>query len=165
MGAHNERNLLLLNVRRQVLPVRCLRREMKRRGWHKLSACDRDYNDPIRFEVDDFFLFQPPRTQLDVYKFADELARKDIGYVVPWIDSEIFLLSEHQYILDERAIVVLVPPWKYASIMCDKTLTAQWAARFGMAVPKLYTLTSPLFPLVAKPRRGQGSVGVHRMDS
>lgn len=104
-----------------------------------------------------------PRCTADNYIdcLLDICREKQIGVVIPTIDTELLVLAEnHQRFLDQ-GVRLAVPDKTFIKICRDKRLTKNFFLEHGMAVPEARDKHHPVFPMFAKPYDGSLSTNIH----
>ena len=97
------------------------------------------------------------------------LVEHQVDFLMPGIDAEIPILSDHRPFIEEQSKCrVLVADADLIIRCADKLHTANWLSDLDIAVPKTWSIESlkesdlhdlPL-PLIMKPRCGHSSIGV-----
>lgn len=160
-----KRRMLLLNARRRIPMARMLAERAKEFGITEIVCCDTDYSDALRFACDGFFIQPPLRNVTCVEQLCTKLKYLGIGFILPWLDRDILILSENAEILANYGIVAFTPPVEYTTIFTDKQKTVEWAHRQSINTPRTIDPNNPSFPAVAKLRKGQGGFHVHVLSS
>lgn len=98
---------------------------------------------------------------------VSQLRANDVDVLLPGIDSEIVLLSRQRQLFETAGIKVALAPADLIEAADDKLATASYVRAHGLSAPPTCDAATPQdleFPIVAKPRRGQGSKGVMILD-
>jgi carbamoyl-phosphate synthase large subunit len=101
-------------------------------------------------------------TYLDALKEA--LSRHEIEVLLPCIDSEIAILSASRGLFAETGCHVVLASCELVEAAADKLSTARFLSARGIGAPATYDTAAAhamAFPIVAKPRSGHGSHGIH----
>lgn len=89
----------------------------------------------------------------------------DIRIVVPTIDTELQVLSDHKSLFYEHGIQVMVSDSSFIAICRDKRKTASYLESLDIHVPRQIDLKHPSFPIFAKPYDGSLSANLHVIRS
>jgi len=104
-----------------------------------------------------------PRCTADNYidSLLDICSEKQIGVIIPTIDTELLVLAEsHQRFMDQ-GIRLAVPDKEFVSICRDKRRTKEFFLQAGISVPESVDKYHPVFPMFAKPYDGSLSTNIH----
>lgn len=97
--------------------------------------------------------------------YIDELLKickdKNIGVVIPTIDTELLALSENRQRFIDEGVEIVVSDSSFVSICGDKRLSNDLFGPFGISVPKVVDKYHPEFPMFAKPYDGSLSTNIH----
>jgi carbamoyl-phosphate synthase large subunit len=94
---------------------------------------------------------------------SSQLRAHAIDVLLPGIDAEIILLSRARDRLAKFGTRIALAPADLIEAAADKLATAEYIVAHGLNAPTTWDADRPCdlgFPVVAKPRRGQGSKGV-----
>lgn len=89
----------------------------------------------------------------------------NVGMVVPTIDTELIVLSEHREQFAANGISVCVSSPDFIQLCRDKRNTSVFFEHHGVRVPKTIDKSNPTFPIFAKPYDGSLSINLHRIFS
>ena len=158
-------NILLLSPRRRVYFARCLRAAIHRLSpMSKIYVADADINDPVRFVLDGFFRLSSPNLADEVLNICLDQGIKSI---VAWNDVEIGRLASARNRFEEAGVTLCIPPDHFVELCNDKLLTFRWCGLNDVPTPRVYSPDEfclvRTWPLVVKPRYGQGSVEVQHV--
>ena len=136
-----------------------------------IVATDADPMAPVR-SADATFAHVPRVDAGDAYVSAllSIAARERIDCVVPVNDIDVCVLAQASDRFSQAGATVFVPPPEVTEILCDKLRAAQWLRDGGLETPETFDVETALrasglsAPLIAKPRRGQGSRGQRVID-
>lgn len=157
-------NILLFGTRRRIKFIKELKKASKIFGGIKLIGIDTDYLDPFRFHIDKFHII--PRDIDDrLEKIIEIVKNENISTVIPWSDKDILFLMKHRSIFKRQGADILLPPNKYVEIFNDKLLCSKWLVDNKLEHPNTWVTNSIKFPIIAKPRFGQGSLGVKIIET
>ena len=97
--------------------------------------------------------------------YIDELLQickdKDIGVIIPTIDTELLILSQNKQRFDENGIGLAVSDNEFIKVCRDKRNTEEYFNKLGISVPKALDKYHPVFPMFAKPYDGSLSTNLH----
>lgn len=106
--------------------------------------------------------------------FVDVVAqfcrRRDVGLLIPTIDTELPILSAHRGRFEGMGVTPVVSGPETIAIGCDKLTTHRFLVQAGLPAVRqfendeLRASESLPYPLILKPRYGSASQGVHRVD-
>lgn len=83
-----------------------------------------------------------------------------IKLIVPTIDTELLVLSEHIERFQQHGIAISVSDMALVKKCRDKRLTHDLFSEYGIAIPKQFDRDNLQFPLFAKPYNGSLSKGI-----
>ncbi len=160
-------NILLTSVGRRVALLKEFRQSMRQSNiTGKIVATDLKTTAPAAFLADASELV--PRIDDPHYidSLLDICSRYKINLLIPLIDTELLLLSQHRQKFSDLGVKLLVSSTATNEICFDKQKTSEFFEAIGVKTPKLYELAEVEdrnFPLIVKPANGSSSVGVHRV--
>lgn len=167
-----EINILILSAGRRVELTQCFQKAAKKLGVpSKVVAGDCSETAPALYFADNFCKL--PRISEPDYipSIIETCKREKIALIVPTIDTDLLLLSEHkQEIEEETGAKLLISDYNAVSICRDKIKTQRFLEEHGFGVPKMYSeedLSGQdlLFPLFIKPKSGSSSVNAFKVHS
>jgi carbamoyl-phosphate synthase large subunit len=162
-------NILLTSVGRRVALLREFRQSMRQSNiGGKLVATDLKTTAPASFLADASELVPRIDDPFYIDSLLDICSRYKIDLLIPLIDTELSLLSEHRQKFTELGVKLLVSSIATNNICFDKKQTSQFFSEIGVKTPKIYQLAEvehQHFPLIVKPTSGSSSVGVHRVGN
>lgn len=132
-----------------------------------LLGLDASEGSPGQALVDAFVRLPPVADPEYVDALISAMRAHAIDVLLPGIDSEIILLSRQRDRFRENALRVALAPADLVEAADDKLETAAYVTSRGLNAPATCSADEPCelgFPVVAKPRRGQGSRGVVKLD-
>ena len=97
-----------------------------------------------------------------------------IATYFPGVDSEVPLLAHHREAIEvATGTTLVIAPRELVDAAADKLLTADYLAAHGLPSPQTWDVSDSTavahalktLPLIAKPRVGQGSRGVHLLET
>lgn len=115
----------------------------------------------------------PPAT-VSSFKEAlrSELGRRGVGLLVPTVTEELTPVAWEREAIRASGCAVFISPFQATRIANDKLLTAKALAQAGVGVPRSVSgrsrrdiLDALLFPVLSKPRQGQGGRGIAIYES
>ena len=162
----NKQNVLLLSAGRRVELIKAFRLELKKRNLPSLIfAADLNPNKSAACQVSDQSFGLPHVTSLD---YLDELfalcQEKNIGLVVPTIDTELLLLAKQRERFEASGINLIVSDEAFVRVCRDKRLTANLFESMNVGVPKILDRNHLSFPCFVKPYDGSRSVGAMKLS-
>lgn len=89
---------------------------------------------------------------------------RDVGMVIPTIDTELMALAEMREAMSAEGTELIVADVELIRQCSDKRLTADLFIEHGIATPEIYTHESIRFPCFSKPAAGSSSIGACRID-
>lgn len=133
----------------------------------KVFVGDSDRDDPVRFVCDGFYQVNK---DLDIDELISICKAADITAILPWNDNDIWTLSASLEDFQDVGIHVCVPPPAVVRIAHDKLRMYEWCANTEVPTPPVVPFEVALNEeaenkWIAKPRFGQGSVGLVRLES
>lgn len=87
--------------------------------------------------------------------------QNNIKLIIPTLDTELELLSNHRKIFEESKIDLLLSDDRFIHICRDKNLTAKFFNQHGILTPTIYHPTVMKYPVFAKPKNGSNSKGIY----
>lgn len=94
-----------------------------------------------------------------------------IDVIIPTIDTELQAFAAHREAFAQAGVLVNIASTRVVELARDKLATAQALAAVGVPVPRGATapdataLEGWQFPLIAKPRGGSSSIGIHTLQT
>ncbi|WP_380181203.1 ATP-grasp domain-containing protein [Kalamiella sp. sgz302252] len=168
--------ILLLNMRRRVYFLKKLKEELSNTP-HKIIYVDSNNLDPMKNYADEFIVLNDKDANF-VTNLFDLCVKKDVNLVIPWLDSDINLLSSNNYLFQAGNISLAIPDSEFIEISNDKFITYDWLSQKNIPTPLSFKLSKDNheyfslkktntynFPLIAKPRFGQGSRNVIKLNN
>jgi carbamoyl-phosphate synthase large subunit len=165
--------ILISSAGRRVGLIRCFRDSFRRLGVRgRIVAVDASLEAPALHFADSFR--QTPRCDDPAFlpRLLAIAGREAIDLIVPTIDPELPVYAGSRQLLARRGVRIMISAPETIAICADKQLTHGWLRRHGFPAPRQESLAAAIsrpdgrrFPLIVKPRRGSGSVGVRRVAS
>ena len=100
--------------------------------------------------------FSVPRVTAPDYveKLIEVCEKQQVGLIIPTIDTELLILSDHKQLLETQGIFPIVSDSEFIRICRDKRNTGDFLETRGIRVPKPLDKYNPEFPMFAKPYDG-----------
>ena len=162
-------NILLTSVGRRVELLKAFRESMRRSNLTgKIITTDLKPNAPASFLADTAELV--PRIDDPNYidRLLDICDRHQIDLLIPLIDTELHLLSQHEQRFRDLGVTVLISSAAVNDICYSKKRTGLFFQTIGVKTPKIYQLDEVEdrnFPVIIKPNQGSASVGVYQVKN
>lgn len=157
------KNILITSAGKRVVLVQIFQRTLKDLGLDtKVYTTDMKPEMAPAGIVSDGCI-KVSRCTADCY--IDELLQickdKNIGVIIPTIDTELLILSQNKQRFEENGIGLAVSDNEFIKVCRDKRNTEDYLAKLGIAVPKALDKYHPVFPMFAKPFDGSLSTNLH----
>jgi len=157
------KNILITSAGKRVVLVQIFKRTLKDLGLDtKVYTTDMKPEMAPAGIVSDGCI-KVSRCTADCY--IDELLQickdKNIGVIIPTIDTELLILSQNKQRFEENGIGLAVSDNEFIKVCRDKRNTEDYLAKLGIAVPKALDKYHPVFPMFAKPFDGSLSTNLH----
>jgi|LSQX01.1.fsa_nt_gb carbamoyl-phosphate synthase large subunit len=132
---------------------------------------------PALCKVDRAFVLPYAREKGYCEKLIQLCKENDIGAVFSINDLELPFLAKYKPELAKHGINAVISDKNVIDICTDKYLTYQYANKYGVGAPRTYLWTEKerilkdiaegllSYPIVAKPRRGSKSIGIHMLNN
>jgi carbamoyl-phosphate synthase large subunit len=157
------KNILITSAGKRVVLVQIFQRTLQEMGLDaKVYTTDmRPTMAPAGIVSDGCILV--PRCTADNYIdcLLDICRDKQVGVVIPTIDTELLVLAENHKRFMEQGVRLAVPDKEFIQICRDKRLTKDFFMQAGIAVPQPVDKNHPVFPMFAKPYDGSLSTNIH----
>jgi len=150
------KNILISSAGRRVSLVKAFQKELKFRFPEaKVFTTDMNPQWSSACRVADGY-FQLSRVDAPDYmkRLITICLENQIGLIVPTIDTELLILSEHREELLKLGIVAAVSDYALIQRCRDKRLTNALFEEMGIDVPRKVDPLAPTFPLFIKPYDG-----------
>lgn len=107
--------------------------------------------------------FEVPRCTSEDYieSLLDICIDKEIGLIVPTIDTELAILSARKGLFSKQGVQISVSNYEFVMMCRDKRNTGEFFEEHDIRVPKPIDKNHPTFPLFAKPYDGSLSTNLH----
>jgi len=165
-------NILILSAGRRVELLRCFRSDAARIGISlRIIAADMKPGWSAACHEADLALAAPPCLDPAYIEFVlDACFRHEVELVVPTIDTELQVLSDHAELFEKSGVKASISSPEVVRLARDKLRTARWLATNGLPGPRTElpseVLKSPSdwrWPVIVKPRAGSSSIGVQNV--
>lgn len=169
-------NVLITNIGRRGYLVDFLRNTKGFTGNIFVSDCDPTASG-LYGDNDGYFILSKPvgNEQKYISELIELCLNENIKIIIPVIDPEIFLLSEHRDEFIDKGILLVVSEKRVLDICYNKILMNEFLECNNFRFPKTYqTLESfkkanlnkeVMFPAILKPIYGSGSEATYKVDS
>jgi carbamoyl-phosphate synthase large subunit len=130
-----------------------------------IVGCDCDRYAAGKHDVDQFLL-APRVTDQDAYMnfLSTHIRPLGIYAIFPAVEQELDFFDRNRTLIASWNIHLAIPSHDILTAFFDKYNTVQYLTQYGIPVPRTCLLhdnaTHLGFPIIAKPRRGAGSIGV-----
>lgn len=161
------KNILLLSAGRRVELAQKFKAEISKRGkTYKLLATEMKPEVSAACQVVDQAIKAPRVTDPIYIEFLFKVCKaNDVGLVVPTIDTELLLLSQHRERFAAEKIHVVISDEALVKNCRDKRLTTKLFNKLGIDTPQIFDRSSIEFPCFAKPYDGSCSIGAIKVNS
>lgn len=155
------KNILILSIGRRVELAQAFSAEIASRGLvSKILATEISPELSAACQVVDRFVKAPRVTDSSYMEFLLSICKnEDVGLVIPTIDTELLLLSQHRDAFAQEGIDLIISDESLVRACRDKRLTAELFMSLNIDTPKIYERSSIEFPCFAKPYDGSCSIG------
>ncbi len=163
--------LLVTCVGRRVELLQAFRAAAKRLGIQlRLIGSDTTATAPALSCADERALVPPIENDGYVPALLDTVRQHHVDAVIPTIDTDLPLISQHRGEFQEAGCQALIADPEVIAICRDKILTYQFLEKHGIDTPATYTpetirsLAEHRYPYFIKPRYGSASLLVHKIE-
>lgn len=166
--------VLISSAGRRVALLRCFRDAVQRcvGPTGKILASDMSELSAASREADEHFVTPHCLSDQFIPEMLAICSKHDVRLVVPTIDTELAVLANHAPEFAAIGTRVLVPGAKLVEISNDKARTHHFMEQHRIPCLRQVSANEPLpsdigqwrAPLMAKPRSGSASVGVHELS-
>lgn len=160
-------NILITSAGQRVSLVKAFQVEIKKRNSNaKVFTVDLNPILAPACHISDGY-FTVPRVTDENYipQLLEICLTNSIKLVIPTIDTELFILSQHKQSFLEKGVVVVVSDSSFIEKCRDKRLTNDLFVECGIAIPKQYNKYKLEFPTFVKPYDGSLSKGIFLANS
>jgi carbamoyl-phosphate synthase large subunit len=152
--------ILLLRTRRRNFFIEKLAVELSGGDMNQFVYFDSDLMDPVARLVPTTVVASPSDDAELLNLVSAAIIKHQIKWIIPWLDKDILVLMRNQDYLRSLGAEVFSPPIGFVELSVDKLQTENWFSENNLTSSPLLSLASSECPLIAKPRYGQGGVGV-----
>ena len=161
--------ILFSSAGRRVELIRCFRRAAEELGVTcRMVATDMEPGWSPACQTADVCFAVPRCTDAAFMPTIKALCQREhVRMIVPTIDTELAVFAEHAADCAKQGLRVVVPSAAFVAMSRDKMETARLLETCGVAAPQTWLADVPAslppaaYPLIAKPRQGSASIGVH----
>lgn len=161
-------NVLISSAGRRVGLVNIFREVFKVLGHPgRVVAADMGQTAAACHVADDWFTVPRCTEAAFIEVVARECVQRDVGLIIPTIDTELLVYARAREALARQGIRVAVSAPAVIGISGDKRRTHEWLCEHSFPTVKQWNLREVLdgsvdvtYPVVAKPRFGSAGVGV-----
>ncbi len=165
-------NILFTSVGRRVALIECFRAALHSLSLEgKLVGVDMSRMAPAMHVMDHAYQVPPVSSKEYISKLLDICQRENVRLLVPLIDLELSVLSQHSESFREIGTTVLVSDPTTIEIASDKRKTLEFFLSQGLETPRVFdvtgsaTLSDLPYPLILKPAMGSSAMDVTRIDN
>lgn len=163
--------ILVSCVGRRVELLQAFRAAAKRLGIElRLIGTDTTATAPALSCTDEPILVPPIADDRYIPTLMDIVRKRDANALLPTIDTDLPVLSQHRQEFEDAGCVPLVAGPDVIDICRDKVLTHRFFTEHGIDTPETFTreqiraLPERRFPYFIKPRYGSASQFVHKLE-
>lgn len=160
-------NILITSAGQRVSLVKAFQIELKNRNSNsKVFTVDLNPILAPACHISDGY-FSVPRVTDENYipQLLEICLANSIKLVIPTIDTELLVLSQHKQAFLEKGVMVVVSDSSFIEKCRDKRLTNDLFVECGIAIPKQYNKSKLEFPTFVKPYDGSLSKGIFLANS
>jgi len=160
-------NILITSAGQRVSLVRAFKKEITAIGKSaKVFTVDMNPQLSPACQVSDgFFKVKRVTDPLYIPELVQLCEREDIRMIIPTIDTELQVLSEHRDCFESKGIHVIVSAKAFVDACRDKRMINEFFKERGIEIPKSIDKENPTFPLFIKPYDGSLSVDTFLVKS
>jgi carbamoyl-phosphate synthase large subunit len=160
-------NILVTSAGQRVSLVRAFQKEIKK-DFPAAKVLTIDMNPEISPACrisDGFFKVKRVTDPHYISELVALCEKESIGMIVPTIDTELQVLSEHRDCFESKGIHVIVAAKAFVDACRDKRMINEFFKERGIEIPKSIEKENPTFPLFIKPYDGSLSVDTFLVKS
>jgi carbamoyl-phosphate synthase large subunit len=153
-------NILITSAGRRVSLVKYFQKEAKRLlgAGSKVYTTDLEPQSASACHISDGGLKVGRFGDDDYMEYLMSLCKKyDIKLVVPTLDPELLLLSEHKEAFEKEGIQFVVSDTEFVQKCRDKRKINKFFREKGFLIPEEIDIKNPIFPMFIKPIDGSNS--------
>lgn len=157
------KNILITSAGRRVVLVRIFKKTIEELGEDiKVFTTDTNLRlAPTTLVSDESFKVSSCTDDCYVDELLKVCLEKDIGVIIPTIDTELLVLSGNRQRFYEHGVELVLSDMDFVRVCRDKRLTGLFFADRGVPVPYPIDKLHPKFKMFAKPYDGSGSQNTH----
>lgn len=161
------KNILITSAGRRVSLVQTFKQTASKYNDEiKIYTADKDpVLAPACYVSDGSFKVSSVKDDCYIDELLEICESKNVGIVIPTIDTCLPVLSRNVQRFIESGIHVMVSCQDFVGISCDKRETFKFFREYGIKFPKAIDISNPTFPIFAKPIDGSGSIGIHVINN
>jgi carbamoyl-phosphate synthase large subunit len=161
------KNILITSVGKRVVLVGIFQQTLKELGLDaKVYTTDmKPELAPAGIRSDGCFKVTRCTSDSYVDELLDICRQKNIGIVIPTIDTELITLASNRERFESEGIALMLSDMDFVKICRDKRQTISWMEKIGIPVPKIIDKSHPMFPLFVKPYDMSRSIDTHIINS
>lgn len=160
--AGNNLNILFLGGAKRVSIGRMISRAAEKLGLvPKLFSYELDREVPFAL-IGEVIIGRKWRDDLileDLHRVVEE---HDIRLLIPFVDGAVEVAAAYMRKYGDAWSPVDSPETSHT--LFDKVKSAELFEKSGLPIPETYTYGTPIFPLIAKPRKGSASKGIRILN-
>jgi len=157
------KNILISSAGRRVELIKIWKKEAKKYLGDKTIIFANDMNPNLSAGCNFAdSAFQICKVSDDEYikNLMEECLKKNIGIIIPTIDTELFKLSKYKELFEEKGINIVISDLNIIKICRNKKITNNFFKSLGIDSPEIYNKDNLKFPLILKPFNGSSSLGI-----
>ena len=157
------KNILITSVGKRVVLVGIFQQTLKELGLDaKVYTTDMKPGlSPACIRSDGYFKVSRCTDDSYVDELLNICRHKNIGIVIPTIDTELIALASNGERFEREGISLMLSDLDFVRICRDKRLTARFFAERGISVPCPVDKYQPKYEMFAKPYDGSSSQNIH----
>ena len=163
MARSIKRNILISSAGRRVELVEIWKKEVKKYLGNDVLVYANDINPSLSAACNMAdYSFQICEVSNDNYieNLIRECISKNIGIVIPTIDTELEKLSKYRNEFQKEGINIIISDLDIVKRCRNKKITSRFFKTLGIDSPEIYNKNNLKFPLFLKPYNGSSSVGL-----
>ncbi len=165
MEKQKYKNVLLLSAGRRVSLFSAFVKAGMEYGIDAFAADTRPELSAVCASTKNNFKLPPISASNFFELLLKECKERDIGLVIPTIDTGLQLLAKARPRFEANGIKLLVSQADLVHTFGDKRLTAAFFLERDINVPDIYSHEEIKYPVIVKPFDGSSSEGLHILDS
>ena len=157
------KNILISSAGRRVELIEIWKKEAKKYLGNDVLVYANDFNPRLSAACNFAdYTFQICKVSDENYItcLIRECIKKNIGIIIPTIDTELEKLSKYRKVFQAEGINIIISDLDIVQKCRDKRITSKFFKTLGMDSPEIYNKGNLKFPLVLKPYNGSSSLGL-----